>query len=518
MLGNRRSSAVAQLHLLWLQLKTYSQTASGWIAKNATIGKIVALSLFGLVAWDLRRDVVRIESIEVPRALSDNGYTSSVAGHRLHDALNAYADEATSVGDNNGTNLNSSFGFITADDANLNSNLDLNIAARDELPDIVVPQIGLSLGAIESSIRSVLPTKGHAISGELTLRDSKYALRLRFDGRQVFSSEYESENPDDLMTKAAPAVMDNIMPSVNAMAQYRLRKDEGLLKADEIIARCDQSDINVQRAYILKGNHALKNYNYGEAERMFSKANRLNGNSEQPYIQLGIMLLRQAKPKQAIEQFRRVIAINPKSEIAYNNIGVALATLAKQENAEPDRAKLDEAISQYLQAIAARPRYALPYNNLGLALVHFNRINDAIANYRIAIQVAPKYMLAHWNLASALETQGAFDAALTEYRAAIGYTADKEQLAMLHTFVGDLFRKQAGKNDHLENAITEYRRALEMKDYSWAHHNLGLIWRDQGKIDDAIAEFRNATGLDEKNETMKESLEQAQEKKEAGAI
>jgi superkiller protein 3 len=213
-----------------------------------------------------------------------------------------------------------------------------------------------------------------------------------------------------------------------------------------------------------------------------------------------------------------VIAINPKSEIAYNNIGVALATLAKQENAEPDRAKLDEAISQYLQAIAARPRYALPYNNLGLALVHFNRINDAIANYRIAIQVAPKYMLAHWNLASALETQGAFDAALTEYRAAIGYTADKEQLAMLHTFVGDLFRKQAGKNDHLENAITEYRRALEMKDYSWAHHNLGLIWRDQGKIDDAIAEFRNATGLDEKNETMKESLEQAQEKKEAGAI
>jgi tetratricopeptide (TPR) repeat protein len=94
---------------------------------------------------------------------------------------------------------------------------------------------------------------------------------------------------------------------------------------------------------------------------MFSKANRLNRNSEQPYIQLGIMLLRQAKPKQAIEQFRRVIAINPKSEIAYNNIGVALATLAKQENAEPDRAKLDEAISQYLQAIAARPRYALPY-------------------------------------------------------------------------------------------------------------------------------------------------------------
>ena len=34
---------MAQLHLLWLKLKTYSQTAGGWIAKNATIGKITAI-------------------------------------------------------------------------------------------------------------------------------------------------------------------------------------------------------------------------------------------------------------------------------------------------------------------------------------------------------------------------------------------------------------------------------------------------------------------------------------------
>jgi superkiller protein 3 len=177
-------------------------------------------------------------------------------------------------------------------------------------------------------------------------------------------------------------------------------------------------------------------------------------------------------------------------------------------------AKFDEAISQYKHAIAAGPRYALPYNNLGLLLVHFARTKDAIANYRIAIQVAPKYMLAHWNLAYALETQGSFDGALTEYRAAIRYTTDKEKLAMLHTYIGELFRKQASENDHLENAIAEYRPAIEIKkDYSWAHHNLGLVWREQGKIDDAIAEFRTAADLDGKNETMKESLQQAQEAK-----
>ena len=516
---------MAQQHLFWLKFRTYSQTACGWIANSATIGNLfafVGIGLFGvfftLVWLDVTRGVTSIEPIEAPRALSDNGYTPNVAGHRLRDELNAYAGQAASVGDN-GANFNLSLGFITAEDANLNSNLDLNIATRDEVPDIVVSQIGLSLGAIESSIHSVFHTKGHAISGELTLRDSKYALRLRVDGQQVFSSEYESENPDELMTKAAPAVMDKIMPSVYAMAQYRDQKEESLLKADEIIAKCDDSDINVQRAYILKGNDALKKSKYDEAEEMFSKAKSLNKNNEQPYIQLGIMLLLQSKPQQAIDQFQRVIAINPKSEIAYNSTGVALATLAKQENAEPDMAKLGEAITQFQQAIKAKPRYALPYNNLGLALMHFNRINDAVSNYRTAIRVAPKYMFAHWNLASALQVQGNFDDALTEYRAAISYTTDKEQLAMLHTYIGELFRKQAGDNDHQEKAIAEYRRALEMKkDYSWAHHNLGLVWRDQGKIDDAIAEFRNAADLDGKNETIKESLQEAQDAKNAHAM
>jgi tetratricopeptide (TPR) repeat protein len=520
--------AVAQQHLFWQNLKANFQTASGWIAKTATLGKfvtLVPLVVFGpLIVQELMRDVVTIEPIEVPKALSDKGYIPGVAGYRLRDALNAYAG-ATSPGDD-GTSFNSNLDFVAHDDASLNSNLDLNIAARHELPDIVVPQIGLSLRAIVSTIRSVLHRTGHAISGELTLQDGKYALRVRIDGRQVFSTRYEAENPDDLMTKAAPWVMDVIRPAAHAMARYRVRKEEGLLKADEIIAHHKKSDINVQWAYLLKGSHALKRGNYDEARTMFSKAS-LNWNSEQPHIQLGILLLRQAKPKDAIEEFQSAVAINPKSAIAYNNIGVAWATLANQDNAGPNVAMLDDAITQYQQAIETEPRYALAYNNLGLALLHRNRIDEAIGRYRSAIEIDPKYLLARWNLAFALQSQRRFDAALTEYRAAIEHATDTEQLAMLHTYLGDVLvlRKKAGENDNLEGAILEYRRAIEIihpRCYSWAHHNLGLIWRDQGKINNAIAEFRNAVDCDQEknqeNETIKENLEQALRAKEAGAI
>ena len=67
--------------------------------------------------------------------------------YRLRDALNAYAETPSPKDD--GTNLNSNLDSVAHDDDSLNSNLDLNISAGHELPDIVVPQIGLSLRAID---------------------------------------------------------------------------------------------------------------------------------------------------------------------------------------------------------------------------------------------------------------------------------------------------------------------------------------------------------------------------------
>ena len=511
---------MTQLHLLWQNLKANFQTFGGWIARTATIGKLAALTPLVVGGWlivqELRSDVISIEPIEVPKTLSDNGYTPGVAGYRLRDALNTYAG-APAPGED-GTSLNSNLDSVAHDDDSLNSNLDLNISAGHELPDIVVPQIGLSLRAIASSIRSGLGMTGHAISGELTRQDSKYALRLRIDGRQVFSSDYEAENPDDLMTKAAPSVMEIIRPAAHAMARYRDRNEEGLLRANEIIAHYNKSDINVQWAYLLKGKHALGSNNYEQAAEMFSKAVSSNWNSEQSHLQLGVSLLRQGKPKDALEEFQSVLDINPKSAIAYNNIGVALATQANWKKAELDVAKLNQAILKYQRAIATEPGYALPHNNLGLALFHSNDIGKAIDSYRSAIEIAPKYLLARWNLAYALQKHGKFDAAETEYRAAIELATDTKQLAMLHTYLGDAIRHKAGENGNLDEAVLEYRRAIELSCYSWAHNNLGLIWRGKGKINDAIAEFDKATTCEPKDKTFEETLKQALRAQEASAV
>jgi tetratricopeptide (TPR) repeat protein len=501
---------VAQVLSFWLNFKAYFQSVFGWIARTATIANLVALTWIGLsvvicvlIVREVMRNVVTIEPISVPKELSDRGYTPEVAGHRLRDALNEYAD------------INKASSLVV--DPNLKaegSKADaLNIAARDELPDFVVPQIGLSLNAIVASIRSVLHySSGQTISGEILFHDSKYALRVRVDGRQVFGSGFVADNPDELLTKAAPAVTDRIQPYINAIAAYRANPEQGVLKADDIIARREESDVNVQAAYLLKGTFFFDRKNYVDAEKMFRKAIGLNWSNPAPHNELGRTMERQRRYDEAIAQYRRIIAMDPKSAVAYNNMGYAMFARAK-----PDQKHAD-AIEQYHHAIAVNPHYMMARNNLAVALSSQGDVDDAVAEYHQAIQVDPKYVYAHWNLAFILKKQGNFDLALAEYRAAIDCTKDTRQLAILHVSVGETLKEKAGAGGTLDDAIAEYRRASEIDPaYAWAHNNLGMIWREQGKIDDAIAEFRSATQLEPANESMKENLEQALKMKDAGA-
>ena len=68
----------------------------------------------------------------------------------------------------------------------------------------------------------------------------------------------------------------------------------------------------------------------------------------------------------------------------------------------------------------------------------------------------------------------------------------KPDYAEAHSNLGVAFKDQ-GKVDE---AIACYRRALELKpDFAEAHSNLGVAFKDQGKLDEALACFRRALEL-----------------------
>ena len=81
-----------------------------------------------------------------------------------------------------------------------------------------------------------------------------------------------------------------------------------------------------------------------------------------------------------------------------------------------------------------------------------------------------------------------------------------------------MLRQKAGAEGNTDGAIAEYLHAIGIDpDYYWAHNNLGLIWLDQGRVDDAIAEFRSATKTYPEIEGIRDNLARAQQQKEASA-
>jgi tetratricopeptide (TPR) repeat protein len=65
----------------------------------------------------------------------------------------------------------------------------------------------------------------------------------------------------------------------------------------------------------------------------------------------------------------------------------------------------------------------------------------------------------------------------------------------------------------LDEAIAEYRHAIELDPKNGdPHNNLGLTLKDQGKLDDAIAEYHHAIELNPKNENAHAALDQLLEK------
>ena len=107
---------MTRLHSLWQNLKANFQAIGGWIAKTTTFGKLAVLTpLIGsgwLMVQELRNDLITIEPIDVPKTLSESGYTPEVAGYRLRDALNVYAGAPAPGGRRHQTQ--SEFGFSCA--------------------------------------------------------------------------------------------------------------------------------------------------------------------------------------------------------------------------------------------------------------------------------------------------------------------------------------------------------------------------------------------------------------------
>jgi tetratricopeptide (TPR) repeat protein len=159
-----------------------------------------------------------------------------------------------------------------------------------------------------------------------------------------------------------------------------------------------------------------------------------------------------------IAQMQSKLAKYPHDLEGYADLGAALHAMGRNH----------EALIPLREAAILNPEDVQVQNNLGTVLGSLGDLDEAIQHLRAALAIRPEYFLACMNLASALRLQGNLEAAT--------YLREAERL----------------KPDSAET-----------------HDKLGMVYEQQGRIGDAVAEFQNALRLRPDDAVARDNLARA---------
>jgi serine/threonine-protein kinase len=142
------------------------------------------------------------------------------------------------------------------------------------------------------------------------------------------------------------------------------------------------------------------------------------------------------------------------------------------------------------QALRIDDRLAEAHTSLAYASLHFYWDWDVAGReFQLAIDLNPNYATAHQWYASYLAALGRFESSIAE----IEHALRLDPLSvMINADLGWLlfFARQ------YDRAIEQLRKTIEMEpNFALAHWILGLNYQQNGRSDDAIAEFRQAASL-----------------------
>jgi tetratricopeptide (TPR) repeat protein len=145
--------------------------------------------------------------------------------------------------------------------------------------------------------------------------------------------------------------------------------------------------------------------------------------------------------------------------------------------------------SLFAHAIQVTDANPIAEGNLGSALTEMRRPDLAISHLERAIRLMPTFSTAHYNLGRLLHRQNALDRALLEYQLALKYGSDEQEAAQTHNNLGVLFN-QLGRRD---DAVAEFTQAIALNRFE--PNSLvgrGMIEHEEGKLDAALQDFARA--------------------------
>jgi tetratricopeptide (TPR) repeat protein len=383
------------------------------------------------------------------------------------------------------------------------------LALRGEQPDVVVPSTGISAQTIANSIRKFLPiSQAPIISGEFTVTDNRLWLRLRSGGRDIYSSE-RGVNPErvrQLMDDAAPAVLYEVWPIYLAFTSYRRNPVLALEVADRVIETAARSSQDVRTAYVLKGLIYVDQKRYRRALDSFNSALQLEtrpNRRAEYHIARGFVFRLQRKTKQADIEFAKA------EELGKDDPQVLMALRLVQVGPVAVPAELRKLKQKNILLPGVHSQVGALFSQLGM-------IDDAIVEYLEAIRIDPNDIAAHINLGNAYAAKSQTEDAAASYWKAIDIDSHDERIVTAHMALGTMMHEQG----RLDEAAAEFRKIIETplptsflrfgrNIHQWApsdvdnrtraRNALGAVLRDQEKLDEAMAQLTKNIKFEPRN-------------------
>jgi tetratricopeptide (TPR) repeat protein len=148
-----------------------------------------------------------------------------------------------------------------------------------------------------------------------------------------------------------------------------------------------------------------------------------------------------------------------------------------------------DSYSLFAHSIQVTDASPIAEGNLGSALMEMGHPDLAMPHLQRAIQLMPTLATAHYNLGTLLQRQNELDRAQSEYHLALKYASDDREAAQTHNNLGVLFN-QLGRRDE---AVAEFTEAIALNPYE--QNSLigrGSIEHEEGKLDAALQDFTRA--------------------------
>lgn len=292
------------------------------------------------------------------------------------------------------------------------------------------------------------------------------------------------------------------------------RVEEALRDYEDAIGKCGRDDKDLANLLFERALVHIDLEQYDKAIEGFDTA--LEKKLQTPYkahFHRGICYRKVGKLDDSIENLKAAIGLDPNSAEAHNHLGLSYVQIRNYHEAK-----------KCFSSAIEHDHCARYLNNRGLASYHVDEFESAIDDYTAALQETPNDSEVHFNRGNARVELKQYESALSDFEAAIQFDPDNAtyihhkglafqgcgiiheaiscyEEALRHDPEHHPSRYHLGIMYHLDG---QYGRALDAFNGgipvdAALHKSRGLVYRDMGDYQRALADFNAVIQLEPSN-------------------